>query len=70
MVAVVRMALVGLDGGRRDVGDNREDHRRHQARDLPVGAHGSGLHRFGWRDYVGGWDVNAGSGLMVAAVTF
>ncbi|WP_210173144.1 hypothetical protein, partial [Methylobacterium sp. CCH5-D2] len=48
-----------LDGGRRDVGDDREDHRRHQAHDLPVGAHEGCLHRFQWRDYVVR-DVNAG----------
>jgi hypothetical protein len=39
MTTVVGMAVVGLDGRRRDVGDDREDHHRRQAHDLPVEAY-------------------------------
>ena len=46
VVSVVRVPPVSLDGGRRDVGDDREDHRRHQAHELPVEAHWVCLHRF------------------------
>ena len=35
----VDVPLVSLDGGRRDMGDDREDHRRHQTHDMPVETH-------------------------------
>ena len=45
MVAMVGMPLMSLDGRRRDVGDDHHDHRRHQARELPVEVHETWVHQ-------------------------
>lgn len=45
MVTMVGMALMSLDGRRRDVGDDHHDHRRHQARELPVEVHETWVHQ-------------------------
>jgi hypothetical protein len=45
MVTMVGMALMSLDGRRRDVGDDHHDHRRHQARKLPVEVHETWVHQ-------------------------
>lgn len=39
IVTAVDMAIVSLDSGRRDVGDDRQDHRRHRTHHMPLEGH-------------------------------